>query len=662
MGQLKYTLIFCVALLSFMSSGAEALTQSWYSVAFDQSGNKVDIVYDHPQISDTVVTSAGDGFNGTWYYYPALDRYIMWFHNGPFSAMEKGYVDFWAFIGAINGADRTYYELDLGWTTPQWINESVPPLPANITSQPQYDLYTNMSHISSGVGGQMQSGSKESNRQITIEQYNPAWFFVSVQGQNAVIYRYLRHGVDGSVDPVTQGACCNRTTGDCYITSTGACAQGYTYRGDGTTCTSCTAQQFNLDFGDAPSSYKIELVNNGARHYLAAGVMLGQLISGEANAQPGPNADLDAGDDGVNFLSDLVVGRNADVQVTASTLGAINAWLDLNGDGDWDDPQEHILVDEPVTDGSTSLSFFIPESAAPGSSFARFRFNTAGGLGAYGLAANGEVEDYAVTITDDSTPVITPLTPVPPSDKITTQWSQPAQRVNPDQPILSGWGAISSYEQGPIVADDWTLSQTLASYGFRWWGTFDQWALLSLPEPRPDAFHISIWSDDPTLGSPGSLLWEAVSDAWNWALAGQLQDGQTAFEFSAFLSQDQWFIPEALTGPTTYWISISAIYNTPAQIIWPWQWMTTTESHGSPAIMIQSVSGGTGQGTVWPPTLGSHLLSGDYVTYPANTGWDMAFELMTHKPLSSSGEQIQGDINGDGVINTTDLAILISLL
>jgi len=45
-----------------------------------------------------------------------------------------------------------------------------------------------------------------------------------------------------------------------------------------------------------------------------------------------------------------------------------------------------------------------------------------------------------------------------------------------------------------------------------------------------------------------------------------------------------------------------------------------------------------------------------------NVGWDMAFELMTNKPVSASGEQVQGDVNGDGVVTTADLALLISLL
>ena len=79
--------------------------------------------------------------------------------------------------------------------------------------------------------------------------------------------------------------------------------------------------------------------------------------------------------------------------------------------------------------------------------------------------------------------------------------------------------------------------------------------------------------------------------------------------------------------------------------------------------MIQAVADGTsGQFTLLPPALGNNFLSGDYVTYPANIGWDMGFELMTNKPGISSGEQLLGDMNGDGVVTTADLAILFSLL
>ncbi len=663
MKQWKYTLAFCVVLSCCMPPKATALTQSWYSIALDQGGSKIDITYNHPIIADTVVTSGGDGYNGTWYYYPALDRYIMWFHNGPYSNSEKGYVEFLAFVGAINGSFPTSFELEMGWTKPQWTGGDRPPMPADITSKTVFNQYADTSHIDSGSGWLMGEVSQEHYIKTSIDQYNPEWLFVSAQGRNVVIYRYLLHDTDGSTTPETRGACCNQSTGDCYITTAGSCPPGYTYLGDDTNCASCTTQQSNLDFGDAPSSYKTTHSNNGARHYVSTGIKLGQLISGESDGQPGQNADRDAGDDGVEFRSALSVGQSVDVQITASAFGTINAWLDLNSDGDWDDIQEQVLIDEPIVAGGISLSFAIPGSAVPGSSFMRFRFNTAGGLGAYGLAADGEVEDYAVTIIDNPSFGITPLTPVPPSNKITTHWSQPAQRIDSSQPILNGWGAVSSYEQGPIIADDWTLSQAIAIQGFRWWGTFDQWSQSSLPGQQPDAFHIGIWSNNATLDGPGTLVWETMCDTWHWALAGQLQNGQIAFEFSAFLSQDEWFVPENVNTPTTYWGSISTIYDTPSQPIWQWQWLTTPEGHDSPAVMIQTVTDDTtGQRATWPPALGSHFRSGDYVTYPANVGQDMGFELITNKPVVSPGEQVLGDINGDGVVNATDLSILFSLL
>jgi hypothetical protein len=43
-------------------------------------------------------------------------------------------------------------------------------------------------------------------------------------------------------------------------------------------------------------------------------------------------------------------------------------------------------------------TFPVPASAAPGPTFARFRFSSAGGLSYTGLAPDGEVEDYYVII------------------------------------------------------------------------------------------------------------------------------------------------------------------------------------------------------------------------------------------------------------------------
>jgi hypothetical protein len=76
----------------------------------------------------------------------------------------------------------------------------------------------------------------------------------------------------------------------------------------------------------------------------------------------------------------------------------LNAWVDFNGDGDWLDAGEQVMFDRPLVGGSNGLSFQVPAGAALGSTFARFRFSTLGGLGVTGDAPDGEVEDYAVSV------------------------------------------------------------------------------------------------------------------------------------------------------------------------------------------------------------------------------------------------------------------------
>ena len=52
----------------------------------------------------------------------------------------------------------------------------------------------------------------------------------------------------------------------------------------------------------------------------------------------------------------------------------------------------------PVVTGNNTITFDVPSWAADGTTYARFRLSTAGNLGVGGPAADGEVEDYAVTI------------------------------------------------------------------------------------------------------------------------------------------------------------------------------------------------------------------------------------------------------------------------
>jgi hypothetical protein len=170
------------------------------------------------------------------------------------------------------------------------------------------------------------------------------------------------------------------------------------------------------DFGDAPGGgaalgYPTLLANNGAWHVVTSSLLLGAAIDAEADGQPTVLADGDDNtplggpddEDGVVFTSGLYLGVSASIQVTTVGSGLLSAWLDGNGDNDWDDPGEQVLTDVPLASGTTALVFAVPASYT-GVTYMRFRYSTVPGLGVRGGAPDGEVEDYRVVIEENLEP------------------------------------------------------------------------------------------------------------------------------------------------------------------------------------------------------------------------------------------------------------------
>jgi hypothetical protein len=162
-----------------------------------------------------------------------------------------------------------------------------------------------------------------------------------------------------------------------------------------------------LDFGDAPDPhYPTLLARDGARHFLLPGFYLGAGVDPEFNGQPDATAtgdDLVASDDedGVAFVTSLTLDQLATVQVTASATGRLDAWIDFDGNETWADSIDQIFSSAPVGAGLNTLSFSVPAMptlTSPRNTFARFRFSSFGGLSYTGIANDGEVEDYAVTL------------------------------------------------------------------------------------------------------------------------------------------------------------------------------------------------------------------------------------------------------------------------
>lgn len=177
-----------------------------------------------------------------------------------------------------------------------------------------------------------------------------------------------------------------------------------------------------LDYGDAPDPftttsgrYPTQHLNDGARHVVGNTAILGATIDSETDGQPTPGADGDA-DDGVVFGANLneagIFNKNifTSIEVTMAGPGYVDAWIDFNADGDWDDPGERVLSSTEFTAQTLTQTFLVtmpstaPTPLARTTSFARFRSSSTGGLIPTGLAVDGEVEDYEVTLVPGTPP------------------------------------------------------------------------------------------------------------------------------------------------------------------------------------------------------------------------------------------------------------------
>ena len=134
-----------------------------------------------------------------------------------------------------------------------------------------------------------------------------------------------------------------------------------------------------------------------------AGITSSQCVSATAIHEPSENADGDDkpsdDEDGVTMPSALTFGGGSvPVEVSATRDGYLNAWIDLNADGDWGEANEHVLQDVALTSGTNALKLSLPEGGVAGETYARFRFSSVEGLSYKGLAPDGEVEDYQVLL------------------------------------------------------------------------------------------------------------------------------------------------------------------------------------------------------------------------------------------------------------------------
>ena len=201
------------------------------------------------------------------------------------------------------------------------------------------------------------------------------------------------------------------------------------------------------DFGDAPEAgafFPTTLARAGARHVITGNTLrLSASRDAEPDGQPNADASGDGADEDGVVLNPIVRGTNVAVTVTSSGPGFLNGWIDFNADGDWDDAGEQVITDSPVVNGSNNLQISVPAGASLGSTFARFRLTGTAGYSHFGLAPDGEVEDYVVD-------VVEPTPDLPASDG---QESRPARvvrtvrnRALPERPIFIPTPTFATFE------------------------------------------------------------------------------------------------------------------------------------------------------------------------------------------------------------------------
>jgi hypothetical protein len=178
----------------------------------------------------------------------------------------------------------------------------------------------------------------------------------------------------------------------------------------------------SLDYGDAPTalqsgfakSYPTTIADNGAVHKILPGFFIGSGVDGDPDGVPSIGADGDDfnttinDEDGVTFDAPTIFPGSAAGKVTVTVAtggnspGRINAWVDFNRDGDWDDAGEHIVVDKRAGDGSHDFTFQVPANAKSGPTYARVRYGYGRNMKPTGSDMAGEVQDQLIRILSET--------------------------------------------------------------------------------------------------------------------------------------------------------------------------------------------------------------------------------------------------------------------
>lgn len=258
-----------------------------------------------------------------------------------------------------------------------------------------------------------------------------------------------------------------------------------------------------LDFGDLPSPYATTTAANGARHVGSPDIFLGNVAPDlSQDVSPGPSTadadDADGLDDEDSIrISTLYPVRGSYFTVPVSVTnfgnvpGRVFGFIDWNADGDFDDTDETVSDDVWASTGPSMnwLHFRAPETASTTNPVAfRIRISTVEELSATGLAPDGEVEDYLLTVLEsgldfgDLPDSIAGTAPgvhgsaAPPDYQTTLADNGPSHVLRPGLALIDdGPGYYTSSEAFFVDAEPDAFVSSDGT-GDDWNGTADEWS------------------------------------------------------------------------------------------------------------------------------------------------------------------------------------------
>lgn len=184
-----------------------------------------------------------------------------------------------------------------------------------------------------------------------------------------------------------------------------------------------------FDYGDLPdiangttgiNDYETYDSTGGPGHQIIVGLFLGDTVDAEVEGIPDSMAQGDDmvdgydDEDGIIIFSTLTIVPEGKIRLplnvtnTTGNAAFVEAWIDWNGDGHFEEINEMVAnVDDIMMSIASSIEILIPTNALTNSLLGfRVRLSNTNNMTPYGKVRSGEVEDYLLEIKCPQSPCL----------------------------------------------------------------------------------------------------------------------------------------------------------------------------------------------------------------------------------------------------------------